>query len=146
MGQVFLRVGCGVQFFRRDGTPPRSLQAVADEGVRRAYRDPINPLRATMVADPLGRRTNTRDNTPAVVHCEIVDGESLEVLVVAKGGGGDVKARFATLNPGDSVADWVIDQLPGMGLVGARREPLASASAAHPSRRCCWRSCRYSMP
>lgn len=115
VGQVFLRVGCGVQFFRHDGTPPRSLQAIADEGVRRAYLDPVNPLRATMVADPLGRRTNTRDNTPAVLHCEIVEGDTLEVLVVAKGGGGDVKARFATLNPSDSVADWVIEQLPGMG-------------------------------
>lgn len=115
VGQVFLRIGCGVQFFRRDGMPARSLQAIADEGVRRAYRDPVNPLRATMVADPLGRRTNTRDNTPAVVHCELVEGDTLEVLVVAKGGGGDVKARFATLNPSDSVADWIIDQLPGMG-------------------------------
>ncbi|WP_026437323.1 fumarate hydratase [Acidovorax sp. JHL-9] len=115
VGQVFLRIGCGVQFFRRDGQAPHSLQAVADEGVRRAYRDPHNPLRATMVADPLGKRANTRDNTPAVVHCELVEGDALEVLVVAKGGGGDVKARFATLNPSDSVADWVISQLPGMG-------------------------------
>lgn len=115
VGQVFLRVGLGVQFYRRDGASPRSLQAIADEGVRRAYRDPVNPLRATMVADPLGRRTNTRDNTPAVVHCELVAGDAVDVLVVAKGGGGDVKARFATLNPSDSVADWVIGQLPGMG-------------------------------
>jgi fumarate hydratase class I len=115
VGQVFLRVGCAVQFFRRDGQAPHSLQAVADEGVRRAYRNPYNPLRATMVADPLGQRSNTRDNTPAVVHCELVEGDGLEVLVVAKGGGGDVKARFATLNPSDSVADWVISQLPGMG-------------------------------
>ena len=115
VGQVFLRVGCGVQFFRYDGDVPRSLQSVADEGVRRAFTDPHNPLRATMVADPLGKRVNTRDNSPAVVHCELVEGDTLEVLVVAKGGGGDVKARFATLNPSDSVADWVIDQLPGMG-------------------------------
>lgn len=115
VGQVFVRMGVGVQFYRHDGRPPLNLQAVADEGVRRAYRDPHNPLRATMVADPLGRRLNTRDNTPAVVQCEIVDGDALEVLVMAKGGGGDVKARFATLNPSDSVADWVIDQLPGMG-------------------------------
>ena len=115
VGQVFLRVGCGVQFFRCDGAQPWSLQAVADAGVRRAYRDPVNPLRATMVSDPLGRRINTRDNTPAVVHCDIVEGDALEMLVVAKGGGGDVKARFATLEPSDSVADWVIAQLPGMG-------------------------------
>lgn len=115
VAQVFLRVGCSVQFFRRDGQKPLSLQAVANEGVRRAYRDPHNPLRATMVRDPLGLRQNTRDNTPAIVHCEMVEGDLLEVLVVAKGGGGDVKARFATLNPSDNVADWVIEQLPGMG-------------------------------
>jgi fumarate hydratase class I len=115
VAQVFLRVGCSVRFMRRDGTPPRALQAVVDEAVRRAYTDPDNPLRATMVADPLGRRLNTRDNTPAVVQCELVEGDDVEALVVAKGGGGDVKARFATLNPSDSVADWVLDQLPGMG-------------------------------
>ena len=115
VGQVFFRVGCEVQFYRRDGSAPISLQAVANEGVRSAYRDPHNPLRATMVADPLGRRTNTRDNTPAVIQVEIVEGDALEVLVMAKGGGGDVKARFATLNPSDNVADWVIEQLPGMG-------------------------------
>lgn len=115
VGQVFLRIGCGVQFYRRDGAPAKDLQEVANEGVRRGYMDPVNPLRATMVSDPLGLRRNTRDNTPAVLQCEIVAGDALEVLVVAKGGGGDVKTRFATLEPSDSVADWVIAQLPGMG-------------------------------
>lgn len=115
VGQVFVRLGVGVTFYRRDGAPPIGLQQLANEAVRSAYTDPVNPLRATMVDDPLGLRRNTRDNTPAVVHCELVDGHRLEVLVVAKGGGGDVKARFATLTPSDSVADWVIDQLPGMG-------------------------------
>jgi fumarate hydratase class I len=115
VAQIFFRVGCDVRFERRSGAPTRGLQQLADDAVRRAYRDPGNPLRATMVADPLGRRINTRDNTPAIVHCEIVDGDGLEVLVVAKGGGGDVKARFATLNPSDSVADWVLGQVPGMG-------------------------------
>ncbi|HEX2013103.1 MAG TPA: fumarate hydratase [Roseateles sp.] len=115
VAQIFLRVGAGVQFLRRDGAPPRALQRVADAAVRRAYGDPANPLRASMVGDPLGRRINTRDNTPAIVQAEIVDGDRVEVLVVAKGGGGDVKARFATLNPSDSVADWVLAQLPGMG-------------------------------
>lgn len=113
--QVFLRIGCGVRFERRDAAAPRSLQAVTDEAVRRAYGDAANPLRATMVSDPLGRRLNTRDNTPAIVQCEIVEGDELEALVVAKGGGGDNKARFVTLNPSDSVADWVLEQLPGMG-------------------------------
>lgn len=115
VAQVFLRLGAGVAFMRHDGGPLLSLQAVADGAVRTAYGDPTNPLRATMVADPLGARLNTRDNTPAIVHCELVEGDALEVLVVAKGGGGDVKARFATLNPSDSVADWVLAQLPGMG-------------------------------
>lgn len=115
VAQIFFRVGCDVRFERCDGAPTRGLQQLADEAVRRAYCDPANPLRATMVADPLGGRVNTRDNTPAIVHCEIVDGDGLDVLVAAKGGGGDVKARFTTLNPSDSVADWVLEQLPGMG-------------------------------
>lgn len=113
--QVFLRIGIEVQFGRRDGKPPVALQRVADDAVHRAYTDPLNPLRASMVRDPLGVRRNTRDNTPAIVHSELVDGDQVEVLVAAKGGGGDVKARFATLNPSDSVADWVVEQLPGMG-------------------------------
>lgn len=113
--QVFLRVGCSVQFIRRDDAPLRGLQSVVDEAVRKAYTDPANPLRATMISDPLGRRLNTQDNTPAVLFTEIVEGDGLDVLVAAKGGGGDVKARFATLNPSDSVADWVMSQLPGMG-------------------------------
>jgi fumarate hydratase class I len=115
VAHVFLRIGVEVQFSRRDGKPPQALQRIADEAVRRAYTDPINPLRASMVRDPLGKRLNTKDNTPAIVQSKIVDGDGLEVLVVAKGGGGDAKARFATLNPSDSVADWVLDQLPGMG-------------------------------
>ena len=115
VAQIFLRVGLGVAWFRHDGQPLQSLQAVADGAVRAAYGDAANPLRATMVADPLGLRKNTRDNTPATLHCELVEGDALEALVVAKGGGGDVKARFATLNPSDSVADWVLSQLPGMG-------------------------------
>jgi fumarate hydratase class I len=115
VAQVFLRVGAGLSWDRRDGAPARSLQQVVDEAVRRAYTDPSNPLRASMVRDALGKRSNTRDNTPAIVHAEIVDGDELEVLVAAKGGGGDVKARFATLNPSDSVVNWVLEQLPGMG-------------------------------
>ncbi len=115
LAQVFLRIGVGARFHRRDGGPLRTPQALADAATRRAYTHPANPLRATVVADPLGTRRNTRDNTPAVVHCEIVEGDAVEVLVAAKGGGGDLKARFATLLPGDSIADWVVGQLPGMG-------------------------------
>lgn len=115
VAQVFLRLGIGVQWTRRDGAPLLAMQVLVDGAVRRAYRDAANPLRATMVDDPLGRRANTRDNTPGIVQVEVVDGAEVEALVVAKGGGGDVKARFATLNPSDSVADWVLAQLPGMG-------------------------------
>jgi fumarate hydratase class I len=115
VAHVFLRVGVGVVFTRHDGNTLQSLQQVIDRAVRRAYSDAGNPLRASMVSDPLGLRHNTTDNTPAIVHSEIVAGDRLEAIVVAKGGGGDVKARFATLNPSDSVADWVVEQLPGMG-------------------------------
>jgi len=113
--QIFLRVGVGVQFTRRDGAPLQGLQQVMDAAVCAAYTDPLNPLRASMVRDPLGARLNSRDNTPAIVFTELVEGDTVEVRVSAKGGGGDVKARFATLNPSDSVADWVLAQLPGMG-------------------------------
>ena len=113
--QLFVRLGVGVAWVRHDGAALRGLQALADEATRQAYSHPANPLRATLVSDPLGRRVNTRDNAPAVVFCELVEGDALDILVVAKGGGGDVKARFATLNPSDSVADWVLAQLPGMG-------------------------------
>ena len=114
VAHVYLRIGAGVQFVRGGGDPV-GLQQVVDEAVRKAYTDPSNPLRASMVADPLGQRLNTRDNTPAIVASEIVDGDEIEATVVAKGGGGDVKARFATLEPSDSVAEWVLAQLPGMG-------------------------------
>jgi fumarate hydratase, class I len=113
--QVFLRLGVEIQWIRRDGQRLSSLQALVNEAVHMAYTNLANPLRATMIRDPLGTRSNTCDNTPGIVQVELTDGDLLEVLVVAKGGGGDVKARFATLNPSDSVADWVLDQLPGMG-------------------------------
>jgi fumarate hydratase, class I len=115
VAHVFMRVGVGTVFVRRDGAPLQGLQQVIDGAVRRAYTAAGNPLRASMVADPLRSRRNTTDNTPAIVHTEIVAGDLLEATVAAKGGGGDVKARFATLNPSESVADWVVQQLPGMG-------------------------------
>jgi fumarate hydratase class I len=107
---VFVRVGMQVRF---DAT--RDLEAMVNEGVRRAYLDPANKLRASIVADPAFRRTNTRDNTPAVVHVELVPGSSVEVMLAAKGGGSENKARFAMLNPADSIADWVVEQVPEMG-------------------------------
>jgi fumarate hydratase class I len=108
---VFLKVGMDVRW--PDAT--MSIQEMVDEGVKRAYTDKSNPLRASVLADPAGRRTNTRDNTPAVVHFEIVPGGRVEAICAAKGGGSEAKARFAMLNPSDSVVDWVLKMLPGMG-------------------------------
>lgn len=112
---VFFRLGMDARV-RGDGNAPTpSLQMLANRAVARAYACPSNPLRASMIRDPLGDRVNTRDNTPAIVQVELVEGNGLHVTVAAKGGGGDVKARFTMLNPNESVADWVVAQLPGMG-------------------------------
>jgi fumarate hydratase, class I len=94
---------------------PRALQEVVDEGVRRAYLHPENKLRASIVADPAFTRANTRDNTPSVVHVEMVPGATVEVTVAAKGGGSENKSKFAMLNPSDSIVDWVLEQVPKMG-------------------------------
>ncbi len=91
------------------------LQTLVDEGVRRAWSNPDNPLRASIVVDPAGQRTNTRDNTPAVVHVELVAGETIHVELLAKGGGSEAKCKFAMLNPSDDIADWVLEQVPTMG-------------------------------
>ena len=108
---VFLKVGMGVRFEGFDG----SLAEAIDEGVRRAYLDPSNTLRASVVADPQFERRNTRDNTPAVVSVELVPGETVEVTVAAKGGGSENKSKLAMLNPSDSIVDWVLKTVPTMG-------------------------------
>lgn len=117
VAHVFLSIGMETRFgsHANANSSLPAIQDIVDEGVRRAYLCKANPLRATMVSNPLGARINTKDNTPAIVHVELVAGNRIDVTVAAKGGGGDIKARFATLNPSDSVADWIIDQLPGMG-------------------------------
>ena len=107
---AFLKVGMGVRF-----DSERPLQAMIDEGVHRAYTDPDNPLRASMVDPPIGARRNTGDNTPAIVHVELVPGDELEIAIAAKGGGSENKARFAVLNPSDDLAEWVERTVPGMG-------------------------------
>ena len=108
---VFLKVGMGV---RLDGFGG-SLEDAVNEGVRRGYLDADNPLRASVLADPLGARNNTKDNTPAVVHVQLVPGNTVEVDVAAKGGGSEAKSKFAMLNPSDSVVDWVLKTVPTMG-------------------------------
>ncbi len=108
---VFLKVGMGVRFA---GFPGSVVDAVND-GVRKGYLDPTNTLRASVVADPHFERKNTKDNTPAVVHVELVPGETVEVTVAAKGGGSENKSKFVMLNPSDSLVDWVIKTVPTMG-------------------------------
>ncbi len=101
----------GVQWDKTDLT----VQQMVDEGTRRAYNNPDNPLRASIVADPAGSRKNTGDNTPAVVHIDMVPGSEIEVMIAAKGGGSENKSKMAMLNPSDSIADWVVETLPKMG-------------------------------
>src|SRR5690606_27559833 len=79
------------------------------------YTHPDNPLRASVLADPAGRRTNTKDNTPAVVHFELVPGDTVDVRIAAKGGGSENKSKFTMLNPSDSIVDWVLKTVPTMG-------------------------------
>ena len=108
---VFLEVGMDVRWDGFTG----SLEDAVNEGVRRAYHHPDNKLRASVLADPAGKRTNTRDNTPAVVNMKIVPGDKLDVIVAAKGGGSEAKSKFAMLNPSDSIVDWVLKTVPTMG-------------------------------
>ncbi len=107
---VFLKVGMNVRW---DAT--LSVQEMVNEGVRRAYGNADNPLRASVLADPAGTRKNTKDNTPAVVHYEIVPGDQVEVICAAKGGGSEAKAKFAMLNPSDDLVDWILKTVPTMG-------------------------------
>ncbi len=107
---AFLRVGMDVRWDVK-----MTLQQMVDEGVRRAYTDKDNPLRASVLSDPDGKRKSTGDNTPAVVHVELVPGNKVEVIVAAKGGGSENKSKFAMLLPSDSVVDWVLSVVPTMG-------------------------------
>ncbi len=107
----FVKVGMAVQWDKTDMT----VQQMVDEGTRRAYLNPDNPLRASIVKDPAGKRINTKDNTPAVVHIDLVEGGEIEVMIAAKGGGSENKTKMVMLNPSDSIADWVVKTLPTMG-------------------------------
>jgi fumarate hydratase class I len=107
---VFLKVGMNVRW-----EATLSVQEMVDEGVRRAYLDVNNPLRASVLSDPAGARKNTKDNTPAVVHFEIVPGDHVEVICAAKGGGSEAKTKFAMLNPSDDLVDWILKTVPTMG-------------------------------
>src|SRR5215475_13185280 len=112
---AFVKVGMDVRFEAAPGEKPLDLQEMVDEGVRRAYLDPENKLRASLQADPAGARKNTKDNTPAAVSVELVPGNTVEITVAAKGGGSEAKSKFIMLNPSDSVVEWVLKTVPTMG-------------------------------
>ncbi len=107
---VFLKVGMNVRFESN-----LSLQDICDEGVRRGYTNPDNPLRASVLDDPLFARRNTKDNTPCIVSVELVPGDTVDVQIGSKGGGSENKSKLAMLNPSDSVIDWVLKTVPTMG-------------------------------
>ena len=111
---AFLKLGMETRW-ENDGKPLMTVQQMVDEGVRRAYMLPDNKLRASILADPAFSRTNTGDNTPAVVSVEMVPGGDVDVTVAAKGGGSEAKSKFAMLNPSDSIVDWVLKTVPTMG-------------------------------
>jgi fumarate hydratase class I len=108
---VFLKIGMDVQWQGFTG----SIADAINEGVRRGYNDPNNTLRASIVSDPQFERKNTGDNTPAVVSMEVVPGDTVDVMIAAKGGGSENKAKFVMLNPSDSIVDWVLKTVPTMG-------------------------------
>ena len=107
---VFVKVGMNVTWNAR-----MSLEDMINEGVRRAYTHPDNVLRASILADPAGKRINTKDNTPAVIHYSVVPGDTVDITVAAKGGGSENKSKMAMLNPSDSIVDWVLKTVPTMG-------------------------------
>ena len=107
---VFIEIGMDVSW-----EASQSVEAMINEGVRRAYTHPDNTLRASILEDPAGARKNTRDNTPAVIHTRLVPGDRVDVRIAAKGGGSENKAKLAMLNPSDSIVDWVLKTVPTMG-------------------------------
>jgi fumarate hydratase class I len=107
---VFLKIGMEVHWDSDTG-----IDDMVNSAVHAAYTDPHNPLRGSMVSDPAGERRNTGDNTPAVIHKDVVPGDTVEITVAAKGGGSENKSRFAVLNPSDDIVAWVLEQLPTMG-------------------------------
>ncbi len=107
---VFAKVGMNVRWNTHD-----TLQEMIDDGVRRAYLNPDNPLRASVVDPPWGQRKNTNDNAPAVVHTELVAGDQVDITVAAKGGGSENKTKLGILNPGQNLVDWVLETIPKLG-------------------------------
>lgn len=112
---AFVKVGMDVQWQSTSENAALDVEQMVNEGVRSAYLLSENKLRASIVSDPAGKRTNTRDNTPAVVHVSLVAGDKIDVQIAAKGGGSENKAKLAMLNPNESIVDWILEVVPQMG-------------------------------
>lgn len=108
---VFLKIGMDVKWEGFTG----SIADAVNAGVRQGYLNPDNVLRASVLDDPIFARKNTKDNTPAVVHMEVVPGSTVDVIVAAKGGGSENKSKMYMLNPSDDIVDWVLKTVPTMG-------------------------------
>lgn len=111
IANVFVKVGMDVRFEGLRG----SLDDAINEGVRRAYTDPDNILRFSVLTDSIFERKNTRDNTPAIIYYDLVPGNKVEITVAAKGGGSENKSKLKMLTPSDSILDWVLETVPTMG-------------------------------
>jgi fumarate hydratase subunit alpha len=101
---VFLELGQDVLVVKGD------LYAAVNEGVRRAYQEGY--LRKSMVSRPFSTRTNTEDNTPAVIHTDIVPGNKLKISVLPKGGGAENMTRLGMLLPASGrkgIVDFIIN-------------------------------------
>ncbi len=112
---AFVNVGMQVRWDTKSGAALMDVVQMVNAGVSRAYQLPENKLRASIVNDPAGKRANTKDNTPAIVHVSLVAGDKVDVSIAAKGGGSENKAKLAMLNPNDSIVDWILDVVPKMG-------------------------------
>jgi fumarate hydratase class I len=107
---AFVKIGMDVRW-----EAGSDIVEMVNEGVRRAYSHPDNVLRASVITDPAGVRRNTRDNSPAIVHMEVVPGSTVDIRIAAKGGGSENKSKFVMLNPSDDIVDWVVKTVPAMG-------------------------------
>lgn len=107
---VFVKLGIRVRI-----DSDKSLQELVDTAIRRAYLNDQNPLRASIVLDPLSSRKNSGDNTPGMVSVDLVSGDLMSITVSAKGGGSENKAKFTVLEPSESISDWVVKTVEVLG-------------------------------
>ncbi len=107
---VFLKIGMDTKW-----EASISIADMVNEGIRIAYNSSTNKLRASILLDPAGKRQNSKDNTPAVIHYEMTTGSGVEITCAAKGGGSENKSKLVMLNPSDSIVDWVVKTVPAMG-------------------------------